>query len=83
MKPFSVKLKDGSTLLGLGVSAEEAAQLSAGQSITLDLGSIGVGLWTKESDGSRSFAQPRDSKIVLILGDTKERVGDFLGIKLP
>jgi hypothetical protein len=90
MKPFAIKLKDGSNLLGLGLSTEEIERLqlhsTAGVdlgSAIVDLGSIGVGLWFTESDGSRSFIQPRDSKILLIAGDSKEAIGNFLKLTLP
>jgi hypothetical protein len=82
MKPFAVKLKDGSTLLGLGLSADEIRDLSAGQELVVDLESTGMGLWTKEAEG-RSFVQPRDSKVVLIAGDSNDSISKFLGIKLP
>ena len=48
----------------------------------VDLSSIGVGLWIKEADGSRRFIQPRDSKIVLIAGDTNADIGEFLQVEL-
>jgi hypothetical protein len=85
VKPFSARIKDageGKSLLGLGLSAEEVAQLQAGQALVVDLSSCGVGLWSKDGD-ARAFSQPRDSKVVLILGDTKEAIGKFLRVELP
>jgi len=83
MKPFAAKMKNGSRFLGLGLSDADFLSLKAGNPVTLDLGSIGVGLWVKEADGTRNFIQPRDSKIVLIQGDNNEDIGEFLRISLP
>lgn len=85
MKPFAAKLKDGSHLLGLAVSQDEAEEILShnGARLTIDLESAGIGLWFKEADGSRTFIQPRDSKVVLLIANTKEQIGTFLGVKLP
>lgn len=90
MKPFAAKLKNGNYLLGLGLSSEEIERLRVHSeadvdlgSAVVDLGAIGVGLWFAEADGSRSFIQPRDSKVVLIAGDSKDAVGKFLKLAIP
>lgn len=83
MKPFAVKLKDESHLLGLAVSQVEMGELLEGAKLAIDLGSADVGLWFKEADGSRTFIQPRDSKIVVLVANSKEDIGTFLGVKLP
>jgi hypothetical protein len=83
MTPFSAKLRDGGSFLGLGLSEADFLRLKGGAPVIVDLGSIGVGLWHKDADGKRSFLQPRDSKIVLIPGDTREDIGEFLRVDLP
>lgn len=83
MKPFAAKLKDGSYLLGLAVSQDEAGDVLNGEKLSVDLGSIGVGIWFKEADGSRTFIQPRDSKVVVLRADSTEEIGAFLNVKLP
>jgi hypothetical protein len=83
MKPFAAKLKDGSHLLGLAVHQSQVGELLEGAKLTIDLESAGVGLWFKEADGSRTFIQPRESKVVLLIADSKEDIGTFLGVKLP
>lgn len=49
----------------------------------LDLRTVGVGFWFKEADGERTFVQPRDSKIVIIPGDTNDEISEFLQVELP
>lgn len=83
MKPFAAKLKDGTHFVGLALDQDEVASLSVDGKIEFDLGSVGVGFWFKEADGSRSFIQPRDSKVVLLRAETNEEIGTFLGVKLP
>jgi hypothetical protein len=83
MKPFAVKLKDESHLLGLAVSQAEVGELLEGAKLAIDLSSVDVGLWFKDSEGGRTFIQPRDSRIVLIVANSKEDIGTFLGVKLP
>jgi len=83
MTPFAFKLRDGSQLLGLGLSDLDLLKLRAEQPLVLDLGAVGVGLWHKEADGTRTFLQPRDSQVVVMLGDTHEDIGNLLKIKLP
>ena len=83
MKPFAAKLRSGEDFLGLGLSDADFLRLKMGEPVTVDLGQVGVGLWSKEADGSRTFTQPRDSKIVIIPGDTNEDIGEFLHVDLP
>jgi hypothetical protein len=81
--PFAAKLRDGSQFLGLGLSDLDLLRLKTGDPVTIDLSSIGVGIWVKEADGSRSFIQPRESKVVVIAGDSTEDIGTFLNVDLP
>lgn len=80
MISFAAKLRSGQQFLGIGLSDTDLAALKAGEPVMLDLGRVGVGLWNKEADGSRSFLQPRDSHILLIPGDSPEEVGAFLRV---
>ena len=80
---FAAKSKTGQHVLGVGLSDADIAKLKNGQPIVLDLGSVNVGLWRKEADGSRTFQQPRDSHIVIIPGDTSADIGEFLGVQMP
>jgi hypothetical protein len=80
--PFAAKLRSGQQFLGLGISKEDADTLVVGGHVVVDLDSVGVGLWLKEADGTRSFIQPRDSKILVMLGG-KEDIAAFLQVKLP
>lgn len=83
MKPFAAKLKSGQEFLGLGLSDQDLFQLRTGEAVVLDLSSIDVGLWFKDADGKRTFVQPRESRIVLIPGDTVDDIGGFLNVRLP
>jgi len=83
MIPFAAKLRDGSQFLGLGLSDLDLLRLKTGEHVIVDLSSIGVGIWIKEADGSRSFIQPRESKVVVIAGDTTDDIGTFLNVDLP
>lgn len=83
MIPFSATLRNGESFLGLGISDTDMMKLRGGGHVVIDLSSIGVGLWTKDDKGARTFLQPRDSKVVLIAGDSKEDVGEFLRVELP
>lgn len=83
MTPFSAKLRNGESFLGFGLSDADMMKLKSGGHVVVDLGSIGVGLWTKDDKGARSFLQPRDSRVVLIAGDTKQDIGEFLRVDLP
>jgi len=81
--PFAAKLRSGQQFIGIGLSNEDLERLSDGtEPLVLDLGSIGVGLWVKEADGSRNFLQPRDTKIVLMMGDSKQQIGELLQVDL-
>lgn len=83
MKPFAAKLKTGQEFLGIGLSNQDFYLLKAGDALVLDLSSVGVGLWFKDNEGKRTFVQPRESKIVVIPGDTTDDIGAFLNISLP
>lgn len=83
MKPFAAKLASGQHLLGIGLSTLDIAKIKTGEPVLLDLGSVGVGLWIKENDGSRSFLQPRNSHVLVMAGDTTEDIGAMLQVKLP
>jgi hypothetical protein len=82
MLSFAVKLRDGKHLLGIALGDEEIDKLKT-QPVLLDLESVGVGLWFKEKDGSRSFMQPCDSNVLLAAGDSTEDVGALLQVQLP
>jgi hypothetical protein len=79
---FSAKLRSGQQFLGLGLSDEDIARLKVGEPVVLDLSSVGVGLWIKSEDGSRTFLQPRDSNVLVMAGDTAEDVGELLRVDL-
>ena len=83
MKPFAAKLRSGEQFLGLGLSETDYLRLKQGQPVVVTLDSVGVGLWAKEADGSRHFIQPRESKVLVMLGDTNEDINDLLNVKLP
>lgn len=80
---FSAKSKSGLQLLGVGLSDIDIMKLKSGEPIIVNLGSVHVGLWKKDADGSRSFQQPRDSHIMIIPGDQPEDIGEFLGVEMP
>jgi hypothetical protein len=82
MKPFAVSLQGEKSLLGFGLSAEDLQVLKDGGHVTVHLDSVGVGLWETSPDGGRRFIQPRNSRIVVIVGDSKEEIGRFLKIDL-
>jgi hypothetical protein len=81
--PFAAKLKDGTSFVGFAISDSDLLRIRTGGHVIVDLSSVGVGLWHKDKDGTRSFLQPRDSKIVLIAGDSTEDIGEFLRVDLP
>ena len=83
MTPFAAKLRNGDRFLGLGLSNTDLMSLRAGKPVVVDLSSIGVGLWIKGEDGQREFLQPRNSKIVVIAGDSNAEIGEFLKVDLP
>lgn len=82
MKPFSAKLRSGGQILGIGLSDIDVLKMQNGQPVVLDLESCGVGLWIRQSDGSRVFLQPRDSMVVICAGDTNEDIGELLQVNL-
>lgn len=82
MISFAAKLRSGQQFLGIGLSEIDLLKLKAGEQIVLDLASVGVGLWVKEADGSRTFLQPRDSHVLLMAGDSPEDVGALLRVDL-
>ena len=82
MISFAAKLRSGQQFLGLGLSEEDLDKLKSGESIVLDLASVGVGLWIKNADGSRQFLQPRESRVLLMSGDSPEDVGALLQVDL-
>ena len=82
MTPFAAKLHSGQQFVGLGLSDTDLLRLRTNTPVVLDLGSIGVGLWVREADGTRTFLQPRDSNILVMAGDTTEDIGDLLRIDL-
>lgn len=83
MTPFAAKLRSGQQFLGLGLSEADLELFKSGDHVVIDLASIGVGLWSKEADGSRTFIQPRDSKILVMLGDQKNDIAKLLNVDLP
>ena len=82
MIPFSVKFNSGDQLLGLGLSEEDLETISK-KAIIVDLASIGVGLWFRDAAGARQFIQPRNSKILVTLGDNKAAISKLLDVDLP
>ena len=50
--------------------------------MVIDLSSIGVGIWFREADGSRTFLQPRDSNVLVMCGDEAEDIGELLSVDL-
>jgi len=83
MISFAAKLRSGQQVLGIGLSETDMLRMKNGEPVVLDLASVGVGLWVREQDGSRTFLQPRDSNVVVIAGDSAADIGEFLQIKLP
>jgi len=83
MIPFSTKLKSGQTFLGICISPDDIRKLAEGNELVIDLASADIGLWTRNPDSSRNFIQPRESKVVLIPGDSRDDIGSFLRVKLP
>jgi hypothetical protein len=83
MKAFAVKFPDGRRQLGVGLSEAEIEGLLRGEVVSFDLGSVGVGIWAKEKDGTRQFIQPRHSNVVVIRGDTASDIGSFLNVEIP
>lgn len=82
MISFAAKLRSGQQFLGLGLSEADLVRLKTGEPVVLDLASVGVGLWVKEADGSRTFLQPRDSHLLVMCGDQPEDIGALLKVDL-
>ena len=82
MKPFAATLKSGQTVLGGLIGNDDLMRLKAGQPLALDLSTVGVGLWVKEDDGSRKFIQPRNSFLMVTLGDDAGDIGEALNVDL-
>jgi hypothetical protein len=82
MKPFAAKFRSGQQALGIGLSEDDLLKMKSGTPVVLDLASVGVGLWVKEADGSRTFLQPRDSNVLVMLGDRPEDIGRVLQVDL-
>lgn len=82
MKPFAATLRSGQNVLGFALSNEDLMRLKAGDPVVVDLSTIGVGVWAKEADGSRNFIQPRNSNVMVILGENAEDIGQALNVDL-
>lgn len=83
MKPFAGKNRSGDQFIGIALSNADLMCLAKREGpLAIDLGSIGVGLWVKEVDGTRRFLQPRDTNVVIIGGDTNEEIGELLGLDM-
>lgn len=82
MKTFAAKLRSGQRFLGLGLSDVDITRLRSGEPVVVDLSSIGVGIWFREADGSRTFLQPRDSNVLVMCGDEAEDIGELLSVDL-
>ena len=83
MITFSAQPGSGQNFLGIGLGEEDILRLKAGEPITLNLGSVGVGLWSKTEDGGREFLQPRNSRIILFPGNSTEDIGELLRVDMP
>ena len=83
MISFAAKATNGQQVLGIGLSAADILRLKSGEPVALNLDSVNVGLWKKDTNGGRSFQQPRDSHIVILPGDQPEDIGEFLGVTMP
>ena len=83
MTPFAAKMHSGKEFIGFGLSELDLGKLQAGEYVVVDLTSIGVGLWSKDKDGKRSFVQPRNSNVLIMMGDQTEDISKFLNVKLP
>jgi len=79
---FAAKLRNNQQFLGIGLSEIDLSRLRAGQPVILDLSSVGVGLWVRETDGSRTFLQPRESNVLVMAGDSAAEVGELLQVDL-
>jgi hypothetical protein len=82
MRPFVLTLQDGKRVLGVGLSSEDLDRIKAGEWTTVDLGDTGTGFWYSTEEG-REFCQPRNSQVILTLGDSVEEIGKVLGLQMP
>jgi hypothetical protein len=82
VKPFAAKLRSGQQMLGIVLTEADIESLQRGEPVVVDLASVGVGLWNKEADGSRSFLQPRDSNVLVMAGESNADIGELLQVNL-
>ena len=82
MISFAAKVRSGQQALGIGLSDGDLMKMKTGTPVVFDLASVGVGLWIKEADGSRTFLQPRDSNVLVMLGDHPADIGEVLNVDL-
>jgi len=75
MRAFSIKLADGETLIGLMLGDTDLSSIRNGHPISCTLEGTDTGIWMKDQDGQRRFLQPRNSKVILIEGETAEDIG--------
>lgn len=86
MLKASIKLHNGKQVLVLGLGDTDIQKLKMGEQVLFDLDSVDVGLWYKAGEGAKSrrnFLQPRDSRVMLIAGDTPDALGELLGAEMP
>jgi len=82
VRPFILTLRDGKHVLGVGLSLEDLDRIKNGEWTTVDLGDTGTGLWHSTEEG-REFCSPRNSQVILTLGDSVEEIGRALGVEMP
>ena len=82
MLKYALKLEDGKEVLGFALSDKDIEALQSGKAVVSTLESVGVGLWQIDEDGSRSFVQPRNCKVVLTVANSREQIGALLGVDL-
>lgn len=80
---FSLKTGEGKEILGLALGGDDIEALRSEGKLVFNLESVGVGLWRKEADGSRTFMQPRDSQMLIFRAETTEEIGEVIGVELP
>ena len=79
---LSMTLGDGKEMLSLALSDDDIEALKQGKNIVIRLTDVGIGFWRTGQDGSRSFIQPRDSRVVLLNANSMIETGDSLGLNL-